>query len=264
MNRNLSLALVALLFIFAKCKKENEVPANLCLGKTPFKADFTIEESVGDTSYITDKALAPGYVYFKAKGQYDSVRWYIGGPQNTSTRPNHALYFAQAEGPVEVTMIGYKKPNTACFATDKAVDTVRKTIRILPRDSTAAIVGRFLGYNTDNPSDTFSVNIKAETRSGLWDFFVKNIPKNCPGYIQVSDGYPRYIGLVVSGAHSAFQISAGSSMACVLVTGFGYLKTKDSLVINYSAVPMDPGPPYVPYLPLEGRRQFTFIGVRQP
>ncbi|HMO62073.1 MAG TPA: hypothetical protein PKC39_07480 [Ferruginibacter sp.] len=265
MKFKLALLVMSVTLIAANCRKKADPPFNPCKDKTAFKADFVIEESVGDTSYITDKALAPGYVYFKAKGDYDSLRWFIGGgTQNTSTNKTHVLYFTQADGDVEVTLIGYRKPNTQCFPNDKSADTLKKVVSILPRDQTAAIVGRFLGYNTNEPSDTFSVYVNADNSVGIWQYFVKNLPKNCPGYVQVSDEHPRNIGLSVASGYSAFRIKDAASTVCASVTGFGELKNNDSLIINYSAIPMPPGPPFPPFTPGGERTQYKFIGVRKP
>lgn len=252
---------ISVVLLSAKCRKEPGIIIDPCKDKTAFKADFVIEEKVGDTSYITDKALAPGYIYFKAKGVYDSVRWYIGGTQNTSTKKSHVLYFEQPEDNIEVTFIGYKKPDMQCFPNDKATDTMHKTLHILPRNQTASIVGRFLGYNTNNPADTFSVYINADNSIGFWDYFVKNLPKNCPGYTTVSESYPLNIGLNVSVGNSAFRLYDDVSVVCASVTGFGYLQNNDSLIIDYSSIPVS-NPP-VPYTPAGPREQLRFIGVRK-
>ena len=223
MKINLFVYFTMLVLLASNCRdKPDVIPPNPCIDKIAFKADFTIEEKVSDTSYITDKALAPGIVFFKAKGIYDSVRWYIGGTQNTSTARNYALYFNQGEADIPVTFIGYKKPNLVCFPNDKAADTVRKTFSVFNRSQTAAIVGRFLGYNTNNPTDTFSVYVNADNSKGFWDYFVKNLPKNCPGYIQVSDSHPRNIGLNASVGFAAFKLSDAASTICASITGFGF------------------------------------------
>jgi hypothetical protein len=249
--------LCIILFIISCCKDDALPAPDPCKGKTSFKADFTIEEKVGDTSFVTDKALAPGYIFFKAKGNYDSVRWYVGGIQNTSTNPNHVLYFQNPEGPVDVTFIGYKKPYTQCFPNDKATDTVRKTVIILPRDQTAAIVGRFHGYNESNPADTFSVTISYY--DNVWGYYVKNLPKGCPGYTTGSESSPKNIGLSIIAGHSAFQINQ-NSVVCATVSGYGKLKGNDTLEISYSAIPFTNTNPYT----YGQRSNFKFIGIRKP
>lgn len=234
-----------------------EAQADPCKDKTTFKAAFTIEEKVGDTSFVTGKALAPGYVFFKAQGTYDSVRWYIGGVQNTSTNRNHVLYFQNPEGPVDVTFIGYKKQDTQCFPNDKPTDTVRKTVTVLPRDGSASIVGRFLGYNEGNPSDTFSVTISYY--DNVWGYFIKNLPKGCPGYTTGSESAPKDIGLSIIPGHSAFVINQ-NSVVCATVNGFGKIKGTDTLEINYSAIPILSTNPYT----YGQRASFKFIGIRKP
>jgi len=260
MRLQLTAILLSIILISAKCSRDDDLPFDACKDKVAFKADFTIEEKIGDTSFITNRALAPGYLFFKAKGEYDSVRWFIGDPQNTSTRFNHVLYFEQAEGNVQVTFIGYRKPKTQCFPNEKTIDTLKKTVTIVPRDNKAAIVGRYLGYNTNNPSDTFSVYINADNSVGIWQYFVKNLPKNCPGAFSGSDAPPRFIGLNVSAGNFAFSIDNGSTV-CRAVIGFGYLKTYDTLTINYTVTPMSSGPPFIYYE--NERKEFTFIGIRK-
>lgn len=248
-----------IILLAGSCRRNpQEVPVDPCKDRTSFKAAFTIEEKVGDTSYVTDKALAPGYVFFKAKGAYDSIRWYIGGTQNTSTNTNHVLYFQNPEGPVDVTFIGYKKPDINCFPNDKATDTMRQTITILPRDNKAGIVGRFLGYNESNPADTFTVEISYVIYNGFGSYYVKNLPKGCPGYTAGNIERPNDVGLEIAAGYSGFRVNEGSKM-CATVTGYGFLRGKDSIKINYSAMPVS-GQPFVPGGP---RADYRFIGVRK-
>ncbi|MDB5205278.1 MAG: hypothetical protein JWR72_353 [Flavisolibacter sp.] len=253
------LATLFIILLASSCHQDPiEAPADPCKDKISFKAGFTIEEEVGDTSFVTDKALAPGYISFKAQGLYDSVRWFVGGAQNTSTKPNYTLYFNTPEGPVNVSFIGYRKPDTRCFPNDKATDTVRKTLTILPRDQTAAIVGRFHGYNESNPSDTFSVTISYY--DNVWGYFVKNLPKGCPGYTTGSESAPKHNGLTIIAGYSGFQIDAGS-IACSIVKGFGRISKSDSLIINYSYYPQLSSNPYT-YA--NNSRAERFIGIRKP
>ncbi|WP_298299827.1 hypothetical protein [Hydrotalea sp.] len=238
-------------------KLPEQPPTDPCKDKTSFKAGFTIEEIVGDTSFVTDKALAPGYVLFRAQGTYDSVQWFIGGPQNTSANRNHVLYFQNPEGPVDVTFIGYRKPDTQCFPNDKATDTVHKTVTILPRNESAAIVGRFHGYNESNPADTFSVTISYY--DNVWGYFIKNLPKGCPGYTTGSESNPKNIGLTIKAGFSGFQINE-NSVVCATVSGYGKLKGNDTLEIKYSARPFLSTNPYT----YGERSNFKFIGIRKP
>lgn len=257
MKIKLLLLFFAFILLASRCKKGPDVLLDPCKDKVPFKADFTIEEKVGDTSFVTNKALAPGYVFFKAKGTYDSVRWFIGGPQNSSTNRNHVLYFQNPEGPVDVTFIGYKKPDAQCFPYDKAIDTVRKTVTILPRDGNAAIVGRFWGYNQSNPADTFSITISYY--DNVWGYFIKNLPKGCPGYTTGSESAPKNIGLTIKAGYSGFQIDA-ASVECATVEGYGKLNDQDTLRITYSYNPRQSPTPY----DFGPKKIETFIGIRKP
>lgn len=255
MRTPLLLSAVSLLLVSADCNKNPDF--NPCEGKEPFAADFTIEEKVGDTSFVTDKALAPGYVFFKAQGDYDSVRWIIGGPQNTSTKLQHVLYFENPEGSINVTFIGYRKPDTQCFPNDNGIDTVQKTFTVIRRDQNADIVGNFFGYNESNPADTFTVSVIYY--DDVWGYFVKNLPKNCPGYTTVGEAYPRNIGLNVAVGNSGFEID-DNSVVCSTVKGYGSTKGTDTLEINYSTRPILSTNPYT-----YGEQQnFKFKGLRKP
>ena len=243
---------------FMSCKKNNTVAENPCSNQVPFKADFTMLEKVGDSSYSTDTALAPGYISFKAKGTYDSVKWTIGGPQNTFTNKDVRLYFDQPQGKIDVTFIGYKRPNLTCFPNEKSSDTITKSLVVAAKNRDVPFVGHYVGYNTDNPTDTFSVWIKYHNSN--WGYFVKNIPKGCPGYTNPSDGgYPLNVGLEVAVGYKLFQFGRGS-MSCNTVYGYGALsKLNDTLSIQYLFYPrtgtgaFDFGP----------QTKKTFIGVRK-
>jgi hypothetical protein len=165
------------------------------------------------------------------------------------------LFFDQAVGTVNATFIGYRKPNISCFPNDAPSDTVRKSITIIPRDEKAAVVGSFLGYNEGNPSDTFTVTISYY--DNVWGYFVKNLPKGCPGYTTGSESNPKNIGLSIWAGYSAFKINE-SAVVCARVQGFGEVK-QDSLRINYSARPFLSVNPYT----YGERSNYKFIGIRK-
>ena len=91
----------------------------------------------------------------------------------------------------------------------------------------------------------------------------KELAKNCPGYIQVSESFPRNIGLNVTVGYGAFKLDNVASVVCPRINGFGYIKNNDSLIIDYSAINMPPGPPF-PLYPSGGeRKDYKFIGIRK-
>ncbi len=251
------LALLALPCMASRCNDKADVP-DPCLDKSPFKASIIVGESVRDTLIASSKILAPGTIYLKAIGDYDSVRWFLGGPQNTSRNKDYKLFFQDPEGVVDYTFIGYRKVDTKCFPNDKSSDTIRGSIEVVKRDQHADIVGNYLGYNESNPNDKFPITISFY--DNVWGYFLKGIPKGCPGFTTGSEEEPHNVGLDIFAGNRGFAIKTGSRV-CSMVEGKGYLKSQDSLIIEYTYYPMISSDP----LAFDSKtKSEKFIGIRQP
>ena len=141
------LALLLMALSIAACKKcKEEDPVSPCNGKSALKADFRMFTISGnnkdtvfmpalmDTVYVKDPYQFGSLVTFQAIGNYDSVRWQIGGDARVFKTNTFSLTFQNetAKSDIDVVLIGYKKPNAACFPNDDGVDTVKKVFTVLP------------------------------------------------------------------------------------------------------------------------------------
>ncbi|MFY7787891.1 MAG: hypothetical protein ACOVQA_08465, partial [Thermoflexibacteraceae bacterium] len=127
-------------------------------------------------------------VRFTAIGKYDSVKWKIGTDARWFRTLSVALEFDDPET-IKVTLIGYRKPNKACFPTDDGVDTVSRNLVILSYDKyESRIKGIYRGYVVGKEQDIFDVAIDSitprigteEYRNFPWApprYFVSNLPK---------------------------------------------------------------------------------------
>ncbi len=197
-----------LLLAILACKKNKEEtpqPQDPCLTAEaqPLKAAFTMAEKVGDSLVITDTIMQYSAVRFMAVGKYDSVKWKIGTDARLFQSPSVVLEFDDPET-IKVTLVGYRKPNKACFPTDDGVDTVSRNLVVLSHfNYNSRIRGVYRGYVVGKEQEIFDVAIDSLTpRMGTADYrdfpgappryFVANLPKgiqNPPTFrYAISDG----------------------------------------------------------------------------
>lgn len=218
----------------SKCKKDPiPAPPDPCEGTTPFKADFMMLEEVADTAFqVFDSAIINRFITFKAIGDYDSVKWEIGNSQNVFKKSTVSLYFNVLENRIPVTFTGYNSKGSNCFPATPTVQTVTKYLTIVPETSAAAI-GKFHGYNTDNPADTFTVILQ---RSPYF-LHIKNLPKGCEGY-NASQGHTfYYLGVEAAQGFIGFVSKGTTAWKCGPFEARGYLSSRDTLIINYKHWP---------------------------
>jgi hypothetical protein len=205
----------------------------------PLKAAFKIEESVGDSLVITDTVMRYSGVRFTALGKYDSVKWKIGGDVRLFRTLSVYLEFDYPET-VKITLIGYRKPNKACFPTDDGVDTVSRNLVVLPFYQ-SKIKGVYRGYVTGKEQDVFEVAIDTMTaKRGTEEFFsyvglppryyVSNLPKgveNTPSFrYALSDGRT---------GGTSFILNQRGYFECQNRILFGYLSPDSrTLTIDYT------------------------------
>lgn len=189
-----SFVLLVLAVLGLQCKKQQtDAPCN---GQLPFKTDFGIYQRMpyskafnGDTLIeLKDGDISlGGYIKFAVKtgttfsSSFDSLRWMVGNSQNVSTQNEYQLAFGQPESNIQVQLTGYKRSSPLnCFPDVPNVQIVKKTISIVAPGNSIPIVGQFHGYNTDNPTDTFTISVRFESARN-W-LVVKNFPKGNMGY----------------------------------------------------------------------------------
>lgn len=231
---------ILLLFSFViivSCTKDH---TNDCFGKTKPSGNFLLKEVLEDTSFIADTVFRNNYVKMEALDVYDSVFWKLGKDTRVWTSPGFALNFSTASGAIKINFSGKKTPNTVCFPRDSGLYSSSQVLNLVEQQDRASLTisplkGRYFGYFTDNPSDTFTMRIdyfdssKYNTSiTGSRNFYwISNIPK---GYIsllgwpypELQNGQPIYMG------YKCFQFGTSSNA----VQGRGWL-AHDSLFISY-------------------------------
>jgi len=152
--------LISLMLLFSYCKPK--APPDPCKGMHATTANFTIEEvpwgDPGWIPYSTD-TICTSEISFTANEVNASYEWHIGA--GVYTTKSFSLNFANATdgSTIPIELIVHKQPNLSCFPADKGIDTVTTNMyfdrRLIP-----IVDGTYFGYNTNNPSDTFTIGIK--------------------------------------------------------------------------------------------------------
>jgi hypothetical protein len=259
MKQFIFLVLIAL--VYCSCKEDPKpAPVNPCDGKTTFKADFDICEYLidFDSLYVTD-TIANFEVWIKTVGTYDSTRITVGSDARVFTGSKFKLNLGNSEigQTIPVTMIGYRKKVSGCFTGEKIADTLTKSFfvacplgkdcaNVFPTKVQYAFVGKFKGYNEDEPNKEFTVTIVNYGRPPLssslsWDIQIYNLPNGCGGTrdnLSCGDGTTTGQNLLSLGADSwGFRSFAGSvsvlpGWCCGNVIVWGYVSSSDRNIIT--------------------------------
>jgi len=174
----IALLIMVALFSASSCKKCQD-PANPdcenydpCYGKTPFEADFTIEEVIRvgtggalgqtDTSYVSDTIVSRSNgdvkARFTANGDYDTYHWQIGSDPTVYTTKSFTQFFPNPVN-VWVTLIATRTPNTSCFPNDDGIDTIRKRLVAVP-ESQSLVFGNYWGNSTQKPDSNYAITFE--------------------------------------------------------------------------------------------------------
>jgi hypothetical protein len=240
----LFLILVSIITISTACRKKHDNP---CEGLTKPSGQFVIKELIGDTAFTADTIFRDNYVQFQALDSYESVTWRLGSDPRIWTSPEFSLSFYSALGTIPINFNAKRTANMVCFPGDNGVYASTKNLTMVeqvekPYVTISPLVGRYKGYFTDNPSDTFTVRMEYfdSTKydvgiTGSKNFYwFSNFPKGFISmlgwsYAELKNGYSIEMG------YKCFVFQIGPS-------GKGWL-SNDTLYINY-------GNAY------EGRRKF--------
>ena len=178
-----------------------------------------------------DTAISGQSITFEAAGQpYTSWSWRIGTDPRPHTGQRVSLFFQPTEsGRLTVQLIGTRPPNKACTPTDDGVDTVRRTLVLMPYAALAQapIYGRFHGYNLDAPADTFTVRIFRAPRQPTPDeedyTYLRGLGRGCQSPHFTAQ--PAWRG--------AFFNYGRNDYGCLTEFGKGGLVTRDSIRFEY-------------------------------
>jgi hypothetical protein len=212
----------------AGCRDRISVPSP-CQGQVANPLTMRFVEAFGTPT--PDTAYNNQPITFEAPATpYTSYNWLFGQVDRRTGQRVGVSFDAKTLGAVSVRLIAARPPNTACFRNDDGIDTLTKTLILVPyRDQRAPIYGRFRGANKDTPKDTFTVRIYQgpnyaypNNPAAEPSNYIVGVPKGCRRpYLD--------IGLTWRGI-----TSAGGSGGCTgLDITRGYLTTRDSLRLEY-------------------------------
>lgn len=226
------------LLIFASCKKNQT--ENICSGIKQPSGKFIIKEILGDTAFVADTIFRDNYVQFQAIDTYESVNWKLGSDPRNWSSPDFSLSLINALGTISINFTGKKMANSQCFPQDNGTYKTSQNLTVVeqvekPYLTISPLVGRYQGYFTDNPADTFTTRIDYFDSSkyeiavtGSKNFYwISNMPK---GFISTLGwSYPELkYGQPIDMGYKCFQFGSGSS----IIQGRGWL-SHDTLNISY-------------------------------
>jgi hypothetical protein len=238
-TKPINLFFVLILSVSLSCEKKQENP---CEGKTQPSGKFLIKELIGDTAFTADTVFRDNYVQFEAVDKYKSVSWKLGSDPRDWAAATFNLSFSTVLGMVPIRFTGKANPDSLCFPGDNGTYTSMQNLTVVEqvdksRITISPLVGRYRGYFTDNPSDSFTIRMdyfdSAKYDAGITGnknfYWLSNMPNGFIGtttascvYEELREGQPVEMG------YKCFVFGTNAS----LVQGRGWL-SNDTLYINY-------------------------------
>jgi hypothetical protein len=258
----LGLLLLGLLLALLGCRPDKkEDPVNPCAGKTIPKGEiFVTDNSLGkpfiDPSRLFSvETLAFGVAHFSTTIPYESYQWQVGSDPRVFTSKTMTMQFPDNTFNVPVRMIGRRKVDSQCFPNDDGLDTLRTTVSFT-QFAQAQVLGTYYGYDTLNPADKFSVEVKVlYGYDSTWDkTFIKNVVVGKLPFVgkhhNLDEGYSP-----IRLSSSAF-VGQNSGPISYLV---GYLqKDRRTIYIEFESIPRDENGDIIGDI-----RRHQFIGIKQ-
>jgi len=136
---------------------------NPCYGVSNV-ADFMCAEYLDENTDLlvkSDTLIMENISWFNSKSNYLIYDWQIGSDTNHRHSKEFNIYFDKSFGTIPITLIGKRAPNPKCIPNDDGVDTFTKPITIVDWKA-SPLIGRYTGSLISNPSDTFTIEIKAD------------------------------------------------------------------------------------------------------
>jgi hypothetical protein len=181
------LVCIGLAFLLLSC--DGDPIPNKCAGKIATSADFKIESYYPDLGLLTEcDTCSYGYLKFSLKypNIVDSVWWVVGNDSTIFRQKSFTLSFdTDIEKSIKVKAVVLKnKLDLYCVPNDSSKAEFSKKITFIKYDN-FPIWGTYTGYNTDNPTDVFNVEVipyfldnrLCYSGSSFKTQYLKNLPK---------------------------------------------------------------------------------------
>ena len=232
--------ILVIVILFSGCKKHKT--ENICDGIKQPSGKFVTKEVLRDTAFTADTIFRNNYVQFLSLDNYESVNWKLGNDPRDWLSQDFSLSFFTALGSVPINFTGKNTPNNQCFPQDNGIYASSQKITLVeqverPILTVSPLVGRYSGYFTNAPADTFIIRIDYFDSSkydiavtGSRNFYwISNIPK---GFISTLGwSYPELkYGQSIYMGYKCFQFGTSDN----IIQGKGWL-SKDTLYINYGS-----------------------------
>jgi hypothetical protein len=241
------------MLLLTSCPDDDPVkPVDLCEGKIPVTAKFTVKQQVLDMigsnpiNIETDSVLSFRTITLEAEGDYESYEWQLVDDPRIKTGKKITYYFMQTWGRLNMRLVVKNKIDSLCFPYDDGIDTITKPIYVIDRKY-VSIQGSYSGYDVSEPKDTFTVDIKYEGDDR--GIVIYNINRGCilPAYIHgnnIANDYANHFIIFNGGSDYSF--------GCTSPKGTAILQPDmKSIIIEYEAG-------------LEKERvKYKFIGVKK-
>lgn len=175
------LTLLIAIIILTGCP-DDPVRPDPCDGKMPVTANFKITQKVynniaDSVDYIeTEIVLTSNIILFKGQGNYYHYEWQLLGDTTTYFGRNQSFLFKEPWGKLTMRLIVKGYSDTTCFPNDDGIDTIFKDLFVIDKGD-AAIIGSYKGSHENNPTDSFTIDIKYE--GGNKGMFIYNINRGC-------------------------------------------------------------------------------------
>ncbi len=185
-------------------------------------------------------------IKFEAIGEYDSYEWKLEDDTTLYNGKATVFSFKYPWGELKMRLIVRSKPDTLCFPDDDGIDTIYKSIFVINKEN-IDLIGCYHGYLENDPSDTFTVDIRYEGYDkGL---VIYNINPGC--FIPSSSNY-NMIRVGFLNQIAFFDGNGGYGYGCESPLGQAELqKDKKTIIIDYESGPT------------KERVKYRYIGVKQ-
>lgn len=224
------------LLILQQCKKNDEV----CNSAHVKPFGFNMYEQIMDTVLATDTSYIHRLVVFKSNEEYSDVQWTIGGDPRTFSSNRVEMVF---NSPENITgKLTANSLNSFCQQEQKELSLNYTLLAEGPRNR-SPLIGSYRGFNTDNPSDIFTVEVKYwyGPKYTWWSsgaYTVDNLPKGYQDSTREINGVkiPEIRGIIAATGYKNFAFDKSGNLPALGIKAYGSLRGvgNDTLLINYS------------------------------